>query len=105
MPGILTIPYTASAHHDKCNIRCDTQLGATIPFRRWCCCNICCTVLARAQGRIRINSQYTRMLETMLETLYKLFYRTETRRSTLGLDKNLPYVLTAIPSRTAGLLL
>ena len=32
MPWILTIPYTASAHHDKFNIRCDTQLGATIPF-------------------------------------------------------------------------
>ena len=33
LPGILTIPYTASVHHDKCNIWCDTQLGATILLR------------------------------------------------------------------------
>ena len=75
MPGMLTIPYIASAHHDKCNtrsIRFDTQLGATIFSRsRWYCCNTCCTVLARAEGINSVNSKHTRMFETMLETLYK----------------------------------
>ena len=30
MPVILTIPYTAIAHNDKCNIRCSTQLGGVV---------------------------------------------------------------------------
>ena len=38
----------------------------------------------------KININSSGIVKTLLETLYKLFYRTETRRSTLGLDKNLP---------------